>query len=272
MPSDNKPRSVMERMFSTRKSPAGKSLDQSMLDLVKESAATLRKNVSQADQRILEEYLDGIRALEKRVVAMEHQQAKDAEAQAKKDKPRSGTFSDPIEITLPAGSNIPRGEHVRLMADLMILAFQADVTRVVTLPFCLPYDGSTYPELGFTEDFHACTHMAKDSEKHLKIDQFHLQQFNYVLQRMKGIKDGVGTLLDNSIVVFGSGMADWSHDCKHNLPTIVAGRGGGTINPGGRYIQAQGNMGDLLTSVLTLAGCTLSRPFGNGTKQFPGLS
>ena len=294
LPSDNNPRSVLNRLFSTRRSIArkgkgpagdtsqfaavaggsaaeGPSLDQSMLDLVMESTSVLRKHISGADQQTLDQYLDGMRSLEKRVVAIERQQAEAARAQSSKAKPRTGKYSDPIEITLPATTAIPRTEHVRLMSDLMILAFQADITRVATLPFCLPYDGSTYPELGFTEDFHACTHMENDGDKHKKIDQFHLKQLSYVLARMKSLNDGNGTLLDNSIVLFGSGMANWSHDVFHNMPTIVAGRGGGTINPG-RYIQAKGNMGDLLTAILARAGCTLEKPFGNGTKLFPDLS
>ncbi len=293
LPSDNNPRSVFNRLFSTRRSIAkkgggpsadtskfaaggggdgeGPSLDQSMLDLVMDNTAALRKHLSNADQQTIDQYLDGMRSLEKRIVAIERQQAEAAKAQASKGKPRAGKYSDPIQVTIPDGGAVPRGEHLRVMADLMILAFQADITRVVTMPFNHPYDGSTYPELGFPEDFHACTHMQTVADKHLKIDQFHVKQLAYIMQRMKSLNDGTGTLLDNSILLFGSGMADWSHNTYDNLPTIVAGRGGGTINPG-RYIRAKGTMADLLSAILARAGCTLEKPFANGTKLFPDLS
>ena len=295
LPSDNSPRSVFNRLFSTRKSTAkkrgggptadaskfagggtveaeGPSLDQSMLDLVMESTGALRKHVSGADQRTLDEYLDGVRALEKRVVAIEHQQAEAAKAQASKGKPRVGKFSDPIEVTVPSAT-VPRSEHLRVMADLMILAFQTDLTRVVTMPFAHAYDGSTYPELGFNDDYHACSHMdnAPESQKLLKIEQWNIKQFAYIVQRMRSLNDGNGTLLDNSILLLGSGMKDNSHNTYDNLPTLLAGRGGGTITPG-RYIQAKGNMGDLLSAILARAGCTLEKPFANGTKLLPDLS
>lgn len=297
LPSDNNPRSVFNRLFSTRKSIArkggggpttdtsrfaataggaaaeGPSLDQSMLDLVMESAGGLRKHVSGADQRTLDEYLDGVRSLEKRVVAIERQQAEAAKAAANKGKPRAGKYSDPIEVALPANNAVPRSEHLRVMSDLMILAFQTDLTRVVTLPFAHPYDNASYPELGFTENHHAATHMDKSQpEKHLKIDQFHVKQFANIVQRMKSLNDGSGTLLDNSIMMFGSGMTDWSHSTSNRLPIILAGRGGGTINQG-RYVKTtKGVMGDLLSAILARAGCTLEKPFGNGTRLLPDLS
>jgi hypothetical protein len=285
LPSDNNPRSVFNRLFSTRHSTVkkrsggladtsafaggggggeeGPSLDQSMLDQVMENSASLRRHVSGADNRTLDEYLDGVRALEKRVVMIERQQAEEALERASKGKAKSGKFSDPIEVTLPSGA-LARGAHLQLMADLMILAFQTDLTRVVTMPFCHPYDGCAYPELGFTDDHHAATHQ-KEPEKHLKIDQFHITMYARILQKMRSLNDGYGTLLDNSIVMFGSGMADWSHNTANHLPTIVAGRGGGTLNPG-RYIKAKGTMGDLLSAILARAGCRLDKPFGNGTK------
>lgn len=292
LPADNNPRSVFNRLFSTRRStpkrhggPAtdtsafagggattdeGPSLDQGMLDLVMESSANLRKHISDADSHTLDEYLDGVRSLEKRVVAIERQQAEAAAERASKGKPRSGKYSDPIDVSMTSSSATKRSEHLQVMADLMILAFQTDLTRVVTLPFAHPYDGCAYPELGFTDDHHACTHQ-KEPEKHLKIDQFHVSQFARIVQKMRSLNDGYGTLLDNSILMFGSGMTDWSHSTSAHLPTILAGRGGGTVAPG-RFIRAKGVMGDLLTAILARAGCTLEKPIGNGTKLLADLS
>ena len=294
LPTENNPRSVLNRLFSTRKSVPkkaggpntgagfaggggaaeadGPSLDQSMLDLVRENTGVLRKHVSTGDQRTLDQYLDGVRAVEKRVVAIERQQAEATRAQAGKGQVRKGKVSDPITVTIPADEGAaPWSERLRVMADLMILAFQTDLTRVVTMPFSQPYDGRNYPELGFTDNHHTCSHLDSDISKILKVEQLNIQQFAYIVSRMKSLNDGTGTLLDNSMLLFGSGMKDNSHDTYNRLPVLLAGRGGGTINPG-RMISAKGTMADLLTAMLTRAGCTMEKPFARGTQLLPDLS
>ena len=113
--------------------------------------------------------------------------------------------------------------------------------------------------------------MDNDISKILKVEQFNIQQFAYIISRMKSLNDGSGTLLDNSMLLFGSGMRDNSHDTYNHLPVLLAGRGGGTIAPG-RFINAKGTMADLLTAMLARAGCTMEKPFASGTKLFPDLS
>jgi hypothetical protein len=295
LPTENNPRSVLNRLFSTRKSvprkraagpvadPAkfaggeapvaeadGPSLDQSMLDLLGEGTAALRKHVSDADQRTLDQYLDGVRALEKRIVAIERQQAEAARAQAGKGKERKGKYSEPITVNVKDGA-VPWSEHLRVMADLMILAFQTDLTRVATMPFSQPYDGRNYPELGFNDDHHACSHKDSDISLILKIEQFNIQQFAYIIGRMKSLNDGSGTLLDNSMLLFGSGMRDNSHDTYNRLPILMAGRGGGTVVPG-RMVTTKGTLADLYTAMLARAGCTMDKPFARGTRMMPDLS
>lgn len=301
LPAENNPRAVFDRLFSNRRGSGGgggpevdvsqymvtggdgldlaagggaASLDQSMLDLVMDSAKDLKGKVSRADQRTLDEYLDGVRSLERRVVAIERQQAaaQRAAAESRQGRKRSsdrGTFSDPIEVEIPEGS-ITWTQHLEVMTDLMILAFQTDLTRIVTLPFSHPYDGRNYPELGFKDQHHAVTHgdtSVESADKHKAIDALNVEMFARMVQKMKSLGDGHGTLLDNSILMFGSGMTDTSHNTYTRVPTILAGRGGGTITTG-RTINANGdNLGDLLGAILARAGCSMDQPFGYGTKM-----
>ena len=291
IPCENSPRSVLKRLFSSRRSMPkrhsssggaaaigggaeeenGPSLDQSMLDVVMESTAELRKHISDPDQRIVDEYLDGVRSLEKRVAAIEKQQADAARAKQAKGNTKSGLkYSDPIDVTL---NDTKWSEHVKVMGDLMILAFQTDLTRIVTLVFEHPF-GISYPELGFTEAHHECSHHDNKKEKIdklLRIEKFHIEQFAYIIGRMKTLLDGNGTLLDNSMVLWGSGMGYGFQHSNNNLPTILAGRGGGTIRTG-RFARATGNQGDLLMAILARAGCAPDRTIGSGTKPSNDLA
>lgn len=303
LPLETSPANVMKRLFSSRKSTprkrggpqvdAGKftagagdggddsaeSLDRSMLDLVRENTKDLRARVSIADQRSLDQYLDTLRSLETRVAAIEQQQAESMREQTdRKSTPGATRSSPPITITIPAQA--PKwSEHTRLMGDLMILAFQTDSTRVCSLVPSFHHN-SHYKELGFSETHHDLSHTEKNPDKISKlaqVDRFNLEQFSYIVTRMKSLKEGAGTLLDNCIFMWGSGMQGptatevFGHN-KTRLPTIIAGRGGGTIRTG-RYVpQCGGNAGDLLTGILARAGVKLDKPVGCGTKLSPDLS
>ena len=291
LPSEASPKAVFDRLFANRSSVRRRSttskkgyvgggahlrddepsLDQSMLDLVLGSSQDLKKQLGHADQRIMDEYLDGVRSLEKRVVAIERQQAEAEKAAAGGAKKRSdGIYSDPIQVEpKDFDGQAPYSERVMVMADLAILAFQTDLTRVVTLPFSLPYDGTNYPELGFSDNHHAVTHDPQP-EKNLAVDRLNISLFTRIVEKMRSLNDGRGSLLDNSLVLFGSGMKDWSHNYSKRLPTILAGRGGGTVRPG-RMIKAKGTLPDLLTSMLAAAGCNLDKPFSRGTQLMPDL-
>jgi len=294
LPVETKPANVYQRLFSSRTStprkrggpavdpgkfastaaaaPAEESLDRSMLDLVLGGAKDLRGQVSSNDQRRLDEYLDSMRSLEKRLTAIERQQAEAAKTKAGTGAASAFTRSPPIDVTIPNHA-IKWSEHTRLMGDLMILAFQTDLTRVCTLIPSHP-NGLNYPELGFAENHHDLSHNdGKEVEKLsklTKINYFNLQQFAYIVGRMKSLKEGAGTLLDNSIFMWGCGMDHGGHT-NQRLPTILAGRGGGTVRPG-RYAKCKGNIGDLLTAILARAGVPLDKPIGCGTKLLPDLS
>ena len=296
LPVETNPGNVYRRLFSSRQSTplkrggpavdvgqfAGQgagtdeqSLDRSMLDLVLEGARELRTQVSLDDQHCLDDYLDSVRSLEKRVAAIERQQAEAAKAKtAKGGAATQAKHSELIEVQIPSGP-VKWSEHVRVMGDLMVLAFQADLTRVCTLLPSGQDQGINFPELGFTDAHHAMSHHDRDQEKIdkvAKIDRFHLEQFAYILGRMRSLREGPGTLLDNSIIMWGSGLQDGATHGNKRIPTILAGRGGGTVRTGRMIPKVNGTTGDLLTAILARAGVTVEKPIGNGTKLMPDLS
>jgi hypothetical protein len=125
------------------------------------------------------------------------------------------------------------------MLDLLTLAFQTDTTRVSTVVFGIEQSPRNYPEIGLTEGHHGLTHHQGDKakiEKVTQINEYHIKQFTYLLDKLKATRDGDGTLLDNSMIVYGASLADGNTHQHHNLPTVLAGRAAGAIRPG-RYIQ-----------------------------------
>ncbi len=251
----------------------GTSLDRSMLDLVRESAGNLRKRVSADDQHQLDDYLDSVRSLEKRVVMIERQQAETAKMQASGKGAAQVQRSPPLDVKIPTGE-LKWSDHVKVLGDLMILAFQADITRVGTLIASMNH-GMHYKELPFSESHHDLSHHENKAEKLDKIaqiDRFNIEQFSYLVSRMKSLKEAGGTLLDNTIFTWGSGLGDGHNHAWTRLPTIIAGGGGGTIRTG-RYVpKVTGNQGDLLTGILTRAGVPMPKPVGFGTKMLAELS
>jgi hypothetical protein len=251
MPSEIEPRAVFQRLFTTRRAGADTSafavkpgeeaapvsLDRSMLDLVMEGAAALRKELGGADQRKLDDYQESVRALEKRIQSLERQQSEQARASDAKKPYRT---SAPLEVAVPAAIPGNFKDYAQVMFDLLALAFQSDTTRVATVMLGKPF-GRSYPELGFAENHHELSHWRTKPEemlgKVLKINLYHIQQLAYFLQRLQSLNEGSGSLLDNCMVVYGSGMRDGNaHDHK-NLPTLLCGGGAGTIR-GGRVLQA----------------------------------
>ena len=160
-------------------------------------------------------------------------------------------------------------EHMRLMSDILVMAFQTDTTRVSTYIGSRP-NGASYPELGFTNQHHSQTHYGSDQEKIRKvaaINEFNVAQFAYMVKKMNALKEGEGTLLDNCIMMWGSGLEDGNKHQRENLPFILAGKGGDAIKTGRFLPNTKGNQGDLLTTLLSCAGVPLDRPIGIATKQ-----
>jgi Protein of unknown function (DUF1552) len=262
------PRLVFERLFASdlpKEQSAGVTRRQlykkSILDFVMEDAKSLSSQVGGRDREKLDQYLTAIREIEQRV--------ENAEKMVASTKPNPA-----------AGYEIPEGvpesyeHHAKLMCDMMVLAFQADVTRTCT--FMLANEGSnrSYRNIGVSDGHHTLSHHDGDHAKQMKIreiNRFHVQQYAYVLDRLKSIKEGEGSLLDNCMIVYGGGLADGNRHEHFNLPLMMAGRAGGTITPG-RHLSyaAETPMCNLLVSMLERAGAPVER-FGDSTGALRGL-
>ena len=273
VPAEINPRNVLNRLFKKdasgrASSPQTEALDQSMLDLVLGGARDLRRTLPQDDQHKLDEYLDSVRCVERRIAAIEARQKEAAlEAAGVGSSKRHASDSPPIEVKIPVGDK--RSEYMQVMCDLNVLAFQTDTTRVSTYIGSTP-NGVSYPELGFKDEHHSQTHHGNQPDKVGKvaaITAFNIAQFAYMVTKMHSLREGSGTLLDHCIMMWGSGLEDGNKHARENLPFIIAGKGGGSINTGRFLPGINGNQGDLLTTLLACAGIPLDRPIGIATKQ-----
>ncbi len=192
--------------------------DRSLLDFVAEDARTLGGKLGGADRRKLDEYLTGVREIERRI-----------------DRARSSKESGPANLVLPAGIPSDYRDHLRLMADLLVLAFQADLTRVATFVFANDGSNRSYGAIGVPEGHHDVSHHGHDPKKQAKIrtiNRFHVEQFAYLVARLQAVPERDGTLLDHSMIVYGSGISDGNAHNHEDLPILLAGRGNGRIEPG----------------------------------------
>jgi hypothetical protein len=275
VPAEVNPRNVLYRLFNKQEQAGGagepsqlSSLDRSLLDIVLGGARDLRRTLPTSDQRKLDEYLDSVRSVERRIAAIEYRQKEAAlEKAGVRSSRRHASDSPPIEIRIPEGEK--RSEYMQVMCDLNVLAFQTDTTRVSTYIGSTP-NGASYPELGFNDQHHSNTHHNNDPEKVRKIaliTEFNIAQFAYMVKKMHGLKEAGGTLLDNCIMMWGSGLEDGNKHTRENLPFVIAGKGGGSIKTGRFLPDVKGNQGDLLTTLLACAGIPIDRPVGIATKQ-----
>ena len=228
MPPEVDPRLVFDRLFHNGNSSEMDEVRikrdrdrKSILDFALEDARALKSKLGMTDRRKLDEYLSAIRELEQRI------------------ERAHGFAATMPDYTRPTGIPKSYEEHIRLQFDLMALAFQTDTTRIAT--FILAHDGSNrqYPFIGVRDGHHDLSHHQGDEEKKAKIakiNRFHMTQFAYFIEKLKSIREGEGSLLDNSMIVYGSGLGDGNRHNHDNLPVLLAGRGGGTINSG-RHIQ-----------------------------------
>jgi hypothetical protein len=247
-----RPRAVFERLFGSAdyerdpvKREQQRELRGSILDAVLSSAQSLKTTLGATDQRKLDEYTFAVRDIEKRIEKVE---------QAGKDQP-APTIDAPS-----AGVPDNFEEHARLMYDLMLMAFQSNATRVITMLIASEGSSRPYREIGIAEGHHGLTHHMGDKEKIEKVTQInelHAKQFAYFLEKLKATHDGDGTLLDHSMIVYGSGIADGNHHVHDHVPTLLAGRGNGTLKPG-RYLRYPDEtpLGNLWVSMLDRMGAT----------------
>ena len=194
--------------------------NKSILDFVREDARDLQRRLGVNDQRKLDEYLYAVRDIERRIHGADKLEVAEREVP---DYPR------------PAGMPREFEEHLRLMFDLMTLAWQTDSTRVLTFMYTNAGSNRSYKQIGVSEGHHTLSHHGNNAEKQekiAKINQYHVAQFAYWLKKLDSISEGEGTLLDNSMIMYGSGLADGNRHHHHGLPIALAGRGGGTIQAG----------------------------------------
>ena len=251
------PKAAFDRLFGGGSSDESRAArlqrerqNKSVLDFVLDQTRGLEKNLGANDRRKLDEYLTAIREVEKRI-------------------DQNGRMPPPV----PAGAvgNLDADytfeRHMRLMFDIMTLSFQTDSTRIAT--FLVSHDGGNrpYPFAGVSAGHHSTSHHGGNPEKLrllAKIDQWHTTQFAYFLDKLKAVKEGSGTLLDNCMVIYGKGISDPQAHDHANLPTILAGGGGGTITPGRHIHVGETPMTNLYMALLDRMGVHTDH-FGDST-------
>jgi hypothetical protein len=227
LPAEAHPRIVFERLFGEggtspqRRAALGRRA--SLLDWVRDDISRLQRQLGAADRSKISQYLDTVREVERRIQM--------AEAQ---------TLDSPLpDLDRPVGVPADYADHAKLLFDLQVLALQGDVTRVITFQLARETSNRTYAEIGVPDAHHPTSHHGGDPEKIAKIakiNQFHVSLFGYFLERLASVTDGDGTLLDHSVLMYGSGMGNPNIHDHVNLPIIVAGGGAGKIR-GGRHIK-----------------------------------
>jgi hypothetical protein len=264
LPMENDPRVVFERLFGASQSTdpavwrARRDQDRSILDAVRDKLGRLRGEVGSSDRVKLDQYVDAIRDLERRITKGEQRAARELPA-----------------FDQPAG--IPRTfeEHARLMFDLHVLAYQADLTRVITFMVGHETSQRAYPEIGVSDAHHPLSHHGGNREKIerlIKVNTYHATTFAYYLDKLRSTPDGDGTLLDHLTLIYGSGMSDGNLHNHHDLPTLVVGGGSGSIK-GGRHLRypARTPVTNLFLTLLDKVGVPVDT-LGDSTGRLEPLS
>ena len=264
MPPTLNPRELFERLFGkdahlTPEQRAQRSrFRSSILDFVSEDTHKLQGDLGPTDRRKLDEYLSSIRSIEQQLERAEHENEQ----------------IDP-GMNKPYGVPSDFSEHFKLMTDMLTVALQSDMTRVFT--FLMTREGTSRPyrEIGISDGHHPLTHHRNQSdwiEKVTQINTYHVQQFAAWIEKLKSIEDGDGSLLDNSMIVYGAGLSDGNRHLHHDLPTMLVGKGGGSINPGRRVVyRKETPMSNLHLSLMERMGLDMEN-FSDSTGKLSGLS
>jgi hypothetical protein len=276
------PKLAFDRIFRSdagQGRSAGRDDDRSVLDVVAGDARALRDRVGQDDRRKLDEYLESVRAVEKRIAfeASDRRARYRDDAQARKDMEALGGRVDTYKHD-PGRfreRSMDHAEHVRLMLDILLLALQTDSTRVATFMFGNSVSGKNFSFVpGVSGGHHQLSHHENDPEKlaqYQRITTWHVEQCAYLLDRMAQVREGEGTLLDNAMVLFGSALRDGNRHDPHDLPTVLAGRAGGTLAPGRHLAYGKDTpLCNLYVSMLDRVGAPVKR-FADSTGPLEGL-
>ncbi len=227
LPAEAHPRMVFETLFGEGGSMADRRAAlrkrASLLDWITEDIASLKRKLGPGDQARVSQYLDTVREVERRI-----------------QKAETDAADNPLpDLDRPLGVPAAYADHARLMFDLQVLALQGDITRVITFQLARETSGRTYPEIGVPDPHHPLSHHGNDPAKvarMAKINQFHVSLFAYYLERLKATPDGNGSLLDHSLILYGSGMGNPNIHDHTNLPILVAGGAAGGMK-GGRHLR-----------------------------------
>lgn len=256
------PKLVFERMFGAAKmDPRERArrdyLRKSILDLVRDDSSRLQRQLGTADRHKIDEYFTGIRELEVRI----EQSSRTADRR-------------PPDMQMPAGVPEDFEKHLQLMADLMVLAFQTDVTRIATFMFANEGSNRLYSMVGAKDGHHSLSHHRNKEDLIAQIrliDRYLVSQYAYVVEKLKTVREGNGTLLDNCMILYGSGLGDGNSHTHDHLPIVLAGRAGGTIQPGRHMMLRQGTpLNNLFLSMLDRVGAK-TESFGDSTGRLHGL-
>ena len=245
LPMETHPRMVFQRLFGEGGTAAQRLAQMrktgSILDSVTEQVIRLEQTLGPSDRTKLSEYLEAVRAVEQRVE-------------------RAEQIDPDVEVALPERpTSIPNtfDEHAKLMFDLQVLAFQADITRVVSLMMARELSNRSYPEIGVPDGHHSVSHHQDDLEllaKKAKVDAYHIQLLGYFLKQLRATPDGDGSLLDHAMILYGSGLGDGNQHDHHRLPVLLAGGAAGQLH-GGRHLQyPETPMTNLLVTMLNKVG------------------
>jgi len=257
------PRTLFERLFGegVALSPEARARQnkyrRSILDFITEDTRTLQTSLGPTDKRKLDEYLSSIRSVETQL------------EKAEKDN----ALIDP-HMDKPYGVPSDFAEHFGLMTDMITIAFQADLTRVVT--FLITHEGTSraYREIGIPDGHHPLTHHRNQPElmdKVARINTYHVEQFAKWVQKLKAAKEGDGSILDNSMVVYGAGLSDGNGHRHDDLPTLIAGRGGNFVKTGRRVVfRKETPMCNLFLTMMDRMGTRMEH-FGDATGHLQGV-
>ena len=264
LPMETNPRTVFERLLGDAggTDPAARlariEQNRSLLDAVTDKVAALRRDLGVRDRHKLGEYLEAVRDIERRI----------QRAEAQVDQPLP-------DIAAPLGIPNSFDEHAKLMFDLQVLAYQTDLTRVVSFMLSREYSGRTYPEIGVPEAHHPTSHHQNDPDKLAKlarINTYHISLLAYYLEKLRATPDGDGSLLDHVMVLYGAGLSDGNRHSSENLPILLAGGGAGTLDCG-RHVQCADPtpMSNLHVTLMDKLGLPVER-FGTSTGGIETLS
>ena len=267
LPTTGNPRAVFERLFGDANSTnaadrlARVRKDRSLLDSVTESAARLSAGLGPSDRAKLTEYLEAVRDIERRIQKAEEQSARELPS-----------------LDRPSGVPALFEDHAKLMFDLQVLAFQTDMTRVITFMMEREQSNRTFREIGISDTHHGISHHQQDPVKIAKVTQINIlyaKTFSYLLEKLRSTPDGDGTLLDHVMIVYGGGISDGQEHLVQNLPVLLVGGGAGQINyaGGGRHLRFPKDtpMTNLYLTLLDKLGIPVEH-FGDSTGKVDLLS